>query len=105
MKRCMGKYAPVIPWRGGFLFVLLMTAPAVAAPAHCEAELTPGRFLISATFDDAGRDPIALLKQWLDYAVPMKASAASARCSGGSAEDLMDALYGSEFVKTGWMPK
>ncbi len=91
--------------RSSVALVLLAASPALAAPAHCEAELAPGRFLISATFDDAGRDAALLLKQWLDYALSRKASAASARCSGGSAEDLMDAVYGSEFVKTGWMPK
>ena len=93
--------------RRSSLALLLLSAagPALAAPAHCEAELAPGRFLISATFDDAGHDAAALLKQWQDYAVSQKASAASARCSGGSTEALIDAIYGSEFVKSGWMPK
>jgi hypothetical protein len=87
------------------LLLLLAAGPALAAPTHCEAELAPGRFLISATFDDAGWSAAAILQQWLDLAVSMKASAPSARCSGGSAEALMDAVYGSEFVKTGWTPK
>ena len=86
-------------------FLTMMASPALAAPAHCEAELGPGRFLISATFDDAGRDAALLLKQWLDYAVGQKASPTSARCSGGSAEDLIDNAYGSDFVKSGWTPK
>ena len=105
MKRSMGKYAPAVLLRGSFLFVLLATAPALAAPAHCEAELSPGRFLISATFDDEGRDKAMLLKQWTEHAVAQKASAASARCSGGSAEVLIEDAYGSIFVKTEWTPK
>ncbi len=102
----MCKSAPRVARRSSLaILAVLMAGPALAVPAHCEAELSPGRFLISATFDDAGWDAAALLKQWLDHALSLKASAPSARCSTGSAEELIDNAYGSVFVKTGWSPK
>lgn len=87
------------------LALTLTVAPALAAPAHCEADTGPGLSLISATFDDAGWDQAVLLQQWTAFAVAHKASAASAKCTTGSAEDAIDAAYGgAEFAKTGWKP-
>jgi hypothetical protein len=84
---------------------LICAAPALAAPAHCEADTGPGLSLISATFDDTGKDMAAIAKLWAAYAVENKANAASAKCTSGSAEDAIDAAYGgAEFKKTGWTP-
>jgi hypothetical protein len=79
--------------------------PALAAPAHCEADTGPGLALISDTFDDGGKDLTAVTQQWTTYAIQNKASAASAKCISGSAEDAIDVAYGgTEFKKTGWKP-
>jgi hypothetical protein len=88
-----------------FIGALFFVDPAAAAPAHCEADTGPGLALISATFDDAGKDMAAVARQWAAYAVQNKASAASAKCTSGSAEDAIDAAYGgAEFKQTGWTP-
>jgi hypothetical protein len=85
--------------------MLSCATPALAAPAHCEADTGPGLSLISDTFDDAGWDQAMLLQLWTASAVSHKASAASAKCISGSAEDAIDAAYGgAEFTKTGWKP-
>jgi hypothetical protein len=77
--------------------------PALAAPAHCEADTGPGLSLISETFEDAGKDLAAVARQWTAYAVQNKAS--SAKCISGSAEEAIDDAYGgTEFRKTGWKP-
>ena len=79
--------------------------PALAAPAHCEADTGPGLALISETFDDGEKDLAAVTRRWTAYAVQNKASAASAKCISGSAEDAIEAAYGgAEFKKTGWKP-
>jgi hypothetical protein len=86
-------------------FLCSCVEPALAAPAHCEADTGPGLALISESFDDAGKDMAAVTRQWTAYATQNKASAASAKCISGSAEDAIDAAYGgSEFKKTGWKP-
>jgi hypothetical protein len=83
----------------------ICATPALAAPAHCEADTGPGLALISDTFDDAGWDQNVLLHQWTAFALTHKASAASAKCTTGSAEDAIDAGYGGvEFTETGWKP-
>jgi hypothetical protein len=87
-----------------FVGALFLVRPAHAADAHCEAELGPGNYLISATFDDAGLDKAALLKQWTEFAVTKKAGVDSAKCTSGSTEEALDNLYGSDFVKTDWKP-